>query len=71
MELWRRLILLICVCAAIWLAYLADLSPKIIAMPMDFAEKWKQLAKHTRTKNSLIPAWDLKQSASAKLNNKK
>ncbi|MFA5352904.1 MAG: hypothetical protein WC291_01630, partial [Thermodesulfovibrionales bacterium] len=42
MELWRRLILLVCVCAGIFLFFYVSLSPLVIAEPVDFAEKQKK-----------------------------
>jgi hypothetical protein len=41
MELWRRLILLVLICVAIWLAKLASLAPVMLIEPLDFAEKQK------------------------------
>jgi len=38
MELWRRLILLLCLCIAVWLAKYADLSPVILIETIDFRE---------------------------------
>jgi len=38
MELWRRLILLVSVCAAIWMAKYADLSSVILIKTVDFKE---------------------------------
>ncbi|MBI2831603.1 MAG: hypothetical protein HYX79_05025 [Chloroflexi bacterium] len=39
MELWRRVILLVFVCVALWLAKLASLAPVILVSTVDFAEK--------------------------------
>lgn len=39
MELWRRVILLVFVCVALWLAKLASLAPVILVRTVDFAEK--------------------------------
>ena len=39
MELWRRVILLVFVCVALWLAKLASLAPVILVRTVDFTEK--------------------------------
>ena len=42
MELWRRLILLVFICVAVWLAKLACLAPLILVQSVDFTEKQKK-----------------------------
>jgi len=39
MELWRRVILLVFVCVALWLVKLASLAPVILVRTVDFTEK--------------------------------
>lgn len=57
MEFFRRLILLVCVCAAIWLAYLASLEPLVVVRPEDFIEKYKKEIR-PGSKGSLIASED-------------
>lgn len=42
MELYRRLILVFCVCTAVFLTYKASLSPLIMVEPVDFSERQKK-----------------------------
>ncbi len=42
MELWRRLILLVSVCAAIWLAKFVSLTPLVLVKPVDFQERQRK-----------------------------
>ncbi len=57
MEFFRRLILVVCVCAAIWLAYLASLEPLVVVRSEDFSEKYKDEIR-PGSKGSLIAGED-------------
>jgi len=42
MELYRRLVLVVCICTAVFLAYKASLSPLIMVEPVDFGDRQKK-----------------------------
>lgn len=62
MELFRRVILLVCVCAAIWLAYLASLEPLVVVRTEDFREKYEKEIR-PGSKSSLIASEDRRPSS--------
>ncbi len=54
MEIIRRCLLLVGICLAIWLTYLASLAPMVVVEPIDFAKKYEKERSTVRSKDSLL-----------------